>query len=87
MGPAFANTVAFNIVLDLANRFDGIHCLCFCCFVLSFTMAFHLTDRFSEIHRLRFCCCRPAPFDIKLKCQLPLCWEKFSDPWVLLLPT
>ena len=50
MGPAFANIVAFNIVLDSANRFDEIHCLCLCDFVLSFNMVFHLTDRFGEIH-------------------------------------
>ena len=28
MGLTFVHEVACNIVVDLANRFDGIHCLC-----------------------------------------------------------
>ena len=29
MGLTLVHEVACNIVVDLANRFDGIHCLCF----------------------------------------------------------
>ena len=60
MGPAFANTVTCNIVLDFVKRFDGICCLCFRLMGLTVVhevacnISVDLANRFDGIHCLCF---------------------------------